>query len=103
MFILLVKTTMYITHTWHPLLSAFVHAVLTALYAVSIHGQAGSDMSDPEHPQPGAPWYITRSCSVANTKTVQGFCQQAKGAFAVAVMLWFVPPLQRNRPFQPLY
>ena len=90
MFLLLVKTTMYITHIFLPLVSIFVHAVLVALYAVSIHGQSGSDMSDPQHPQPGAPWYITQSCSVANTGAVRGFCQQAKGAFAVAVMMWYV-------------
>ncbi|KAI9874012.1 MAG: hypothetical protein M1830_010294 [Pleopsidium flavum] len=87
MFILLVKSVMYITHTFPPLLSLFVHALLVALYAVSIHGQSGSDMSDPQHPQPGAPWYITQSCSVADTSAVRGFCQQAKGAFAVTIIM----------------
>ncbi|MCJ1363181.1 hypothetical protein MMC16_002288 [Acarospora aff. strigata] len=86
-FILIVKTVMYITHTFHPLLSLIVHAALAALYAVSIHGQAGSDMSDPKHPQRGPPWYITKSCSVADTGAVRGFCQQAKGAFAVAIIM----------------
>lgn len=91
MFILLVKTTMYITHVFLPLVSLLVHALLVALYAVSIHGQAGPDMSDPQYPQPGAPWYITQSCSVARTGAVRGFCQQAKGAFAVAIVMWSVP------------
>lgn len=100
MFILLVKTTMYITHVFLPLVSLLVHALLVALYAVSIHGQAGSDMSDPQHPQPGAPWYITQSCSVAQTGAVRGFCQQAKGAFAVAILMWYVtsPPFLSTRP-----
>jgi len=101
MFILIVKTTMYITHVFLPLVSLLVHALLLALYAVSVHGQSGSDMSDPRFPQPGAPWYITRSCAVANTGAVRGFCQQAKGAFAVAILMWYVhlpSPPSRTTP-----
>ncbi|KAL8740295.1 MAG: hypothetical protein Q9190_006984 [Brigantiaea leucoxantha] len=90
LFILLVKGIMFITKVWHPLLSAVVHAALIALFAVSIHGQAGSDMSDPEHPQPGAPWYITKSCGPPVSAANQGYCKQAKGAFAVSIMLWSV-------------
>ncbi len=93
MFILLVKGILYVVHIFPPILSLFVHAGLAALYAVSIYGQAGKDMSDPKHPQPGAPWYITKSCSVAGTRAVRDFCQQAKGSFAVAVMMWYACPL----------
>ncbi|KAI4137293.1 MAG: hypothetical protein L6R39_007361, partial [Caloplaca ligustica] len=62
LFLLLCKAIMYICHIFHPLMSTIIHAALVALYAVSIHAQAAPDMSDPDHPQPGAPWYITKSC-----------------------------------------
>lgn len=82
MFILLVKVVMFIVHVFPPWLSIVVHALLCALYAVSIRYQAGSDMTDPEHPQPGAPWYITKSCSVAAHPSNVHYCKQAKAAFA---------------------
>jgi hypothetical protein len=63
------------------MLSALVHGILIALYAVSIDYQAASDMSDPQHPQPGPPWYITKSCSVAYDKNNIQYCKQAKAAF----------------------
>ncbi len=78
---------MYIVHVWPPLLSALVHGILVALYAVSIRYQAGSDMSDPNCPQPGAPWYITKSCSLAGDSTDIGYCKQAKGAFAATCVM----------------
>ncbi|KAL9132128.1 MAG: hypothetical protein Q9217_000062 [Psora testacea] len=54
-FVLLCKLIMTVCGVFHPLISLFVHAALVAIWAVSIHGQAGPDMSDPAHPQPGAP------------------------------------------------
>ena len=88
-FLLLVKGIMFITHVWHPLLSVVVHVVLVALYGVSIHAQTARDMSDPEHPQKGAPWYITKSCGPPVDPAVHGYCQQAKAAFAITVLLWY--------------
>lgn len=67
-----------------------MHAALAAIYAVSIHNQAGSDMSDPKHPQPGAPWYITKSCGPPVKASLKGYCQQAKAAFAITVILTLV-------------
>ncbi|KAI4125030.1 MAG: hypothetical protein LQ338_004495 [Usnochroma carphineum] len=87
LFLLLCKGIMYITHIFYPLISALIHAALVALYATSIHAQAAPDMSDPSHPQPGAPWYITKSCGAPVRPSVRGYCQQAKGSFAVTVML----------------
>lgn len=84
---------MFIVHVWPPLLSAVVHAGLTVVYALSAAYQAGSDTSDPKHPQHGAPWYITKSCSVAHTRSNVHYCQQAKAAFActvVAAALFFL-------------
>ncbi|MCJ1230063.1 hypothetical protein MMC12_006734 [Toensbergia leucococca] len=86
-FILLVKSIMYITHTFPPVLSGFVHAILIALFAVSVHNQAASDMSDPLHPQPGAPWYITKGCGAPVKPSLVGYCKQAQGAFAVTCCL----------------
>lgn len=87
MFIMLVKVVMFILHVFPPWLSALVHGVLCALYAVSIRYQAGSDMSDPQHPQPGPPWYITKSCSVAAHPSNVHYCTQAKAAFACTCIM----------------
>ena len=82
MFMLLVKSIMYMLHVFPPILSGLLHGVLLALYIVSVYYQASSDTTDPEHPQHGPPWYITKSCSVAfNPKNVH-YCTQAKAAFA---------------------
>lgn len=82
MFILLVKSIMYILHVFPPVLSVLVHALLIALYTVSVDYQASSDTTDPQHPQRGPPWYITKSCSVTKNKSLVGYCQQAKASFA---------------------
>ncbi|KAL8892325.1 MAG: hypothetical protein Q9205_000175 [Flavoplaca limonia] len=87
LFILLCKGIMYICHIFYPLLSTVIHAALIAIYAVSIHAQAAPDMSDPDHPQPGAPWYITKGCGAPVKASLQGYCKQAVGSFAVTVML----------------
>ncbi|KAI4104211.1 MAG: hypothetical protein L6R37_003380 [Teloschistes peruensis] len=87
LFLLLCKGIMYICHIFYPLISLVIHAALIALYAVSIHAQAAPDMSDPDHPQPGAPWYITKSCGAPVNPKLKGYCQQAKGSFAIAIML----------------
>lgn len=73
---------MYILHVWPPILSALVHGILVTLFAISISYQAAPDMGDPQHPQPGAPWYITKSCSVAYNPNNVHYCEQAKAAFA---------------------
>ena len=86
-FILLCKGIMFITSVFYPLLSLVVHAALAALYAVSIHNQAGPDTSDPAHSQPGAPWYITKSCGPPVSSDLIGYCKQAKAAFAVTVIM----------------
>ncbi len=90
LFIALCKMIMYITHTFPPLLSLLIHLALCALYAVSIHAQAAPDMSSKTNPQPGAPWYITKSCGPPVAAELKGYCMQAKGAFAVTVLLWYV-------------
>lgn len=87
MFILLVKSVMFVVHTFYPLLSVFVHALLVALYAYSVYAQSSSDMSDPAHPQKGAAWYITKNCKVAHDADNIGYCEQAKACFAIAIVM----------------
>jgi hypothetical protein len=87
MFIMLAKSIMYIVHVFPPILSVLIHAILIALYAVSVSYQTAPDTSDPEHPQYGAPWYITKPCSVAFSKSNIGYCQQAKASFAATVSM----------------
>lgn len=86
-FILLVKAIMFILHLWVPLLSFLVHGALAGLWLFSAYGQAAPDMSDPKQPQPGAPWYIAKNCSVARSGSNVGYCRQAKASFAVTVVL----------------
>lgn len=86
MFILLVKTTMYVMHIFIPLISLLVHGLLVALYAVSVRNQSAADMSDPEHPSPGLPWYLSKGCSRASDAN-KGFCMQARASFAVACVM----------------
>ena len=89
MFIMLVKGIMFITRVFPPLLSALIHAALTALYAYSVHGQVSKDLNDPEHPQNGPPWYITKSCSATFNPANVGYCQQAKATFAITIIMLY--------------
>ncbi|EEP75758.1 predicted protein [Uncinocarpus reesii 1704] len=57
-FFLLAKTPMFVLHVFYPPLSVLVHTVLIVLYCVSAAWQAGSDTSDPGHPQSGPPCVI---------------------------------------------
>ncbi|OJD15650.1 hypothetical protein AJ78_04111 [Emergomyces pasteurianus Ep9510] len=87
MFFMLVKTPMFILNVFYPPISLVVHTALTALYAVSLAYQASPDMTDPARPQPGAPWYLTKSCNVAHSRSNVGYCQQAKASFACTVLM----------------
>ncbi|WPG97816.1 Hypothetical protein R9X50_00059700 [Acrodontium crateriforme] len=86
MFILLVKTTMFMLHAWIPLLSALVHALLIALYAVSIRNQSAPDLSDPEHPAKGLPWMLSKGCKYA-TSANYGYCMQTRAMFGVTCVM----------------
>jgi len=87
MFFMLVKAPMFVLGVFYPPLSIFVHSLLTALYAVSLSFQLGSDMTDRDHPQPGPPWYITKNCSVTKHRRNVGYCMQAKGTFACTIIM----------------
>ncbi|KAL2002711.1 hypothetical protein VTN02DRAFT_6142 [Thermoascus thermophilus] len=87
LFFLLTKTPMHLLRVFYPPLSVAVHAVLIVLYIISVRFQAGSDMSDPAHPQPGPPWYITKNCNVAAHRENIGYCKQAKALFAADIII----------------
>lgn len=86
MFILLTKVTVYVMHWFIPLLSVIVHAGLITVYAVSLRNQSAPDMSDPKHPSPGLPWYLSKGCSYA-TPGNYGYCMQARASFGVTIAL----------------
>ncbi|KKZ63442.1 hypothetical protein EMCG_02253 [[Emmonsia] crescens] len=87
MFFMLVKAPMFILNVFYPPISIFVHTSLITLYVISLAYQASPDMMDPDRPQPGAPWYLTKSCSVANSRSNVAYCQQAKASFACTVLM----------------
>lgn len=90
LFLMLVKAPMFILNVFYPPLSVLVHIGLTIIYAISIAYQASPDMSDPERPQPGAPWYLTKNCNVAKSRSNVGYCRQAKASFACTVLMLYV-------------
>lgn len=96
-FILLVKAVMFVLHIWFPLLGTVTNAIITALWAVSLYGQAGPDHSDPNHPSNVA-WYVSKSCSYAKPSGNEHYCLQAKGAFAITVVMMYAP--SQPYPFQ---
>ncbi|KAL3421857.1 hypothetical protein PVAG01_06013 [Phlyctema vagabunda] len=86
MFVLLLKVVMFSLHIWYPMLSVITNIALTALYAVSVYGQAGPDHSDPDFPSNVA-WYISKSCSYASASGNEHYCLLAKGTFATTVIM----------------
>lgn len=87
MFFYLTKCTLWIMHILYPVLSLPLHLALTGLWAYSIYVQTAPDTIDPERQNHGAPWYITKSCSVSSSDRIKGYCEQAKSAFAVSVVM----------------
>ena len=86
MFILLIKAVLFIMHMWIPLVSLIINMIVTALWCISVYGQAGPDHSDPEHPSKVA-WYITKSCSYAEASGNKHNCNMAKGSFAASILM----------------
>ncbi|KAI9932881.1 hypothetical protein ASPWEDRAFT_47287 [Aspergillus wentii DTO 134E9] len=92
-FLMITKIPVHFLRLFYPPLAVIINGSCVALYIVSARYQAGSDTSDPQHPQRGAPWYITKSCSVAKDKGNIGYCKQAKTLFAfsiIIIVLYFV-------------
>jgi hypothetical protein len=77
---------MFVLHVWYPILGTIVNAIITALWIVSIYGQAGPDHMDPEFPSSTA-WYVTKSCDLAAASGNKHYCLMAKGTFAITVIM----------------
>ncbi|CZT16822.1 uncharacterized protein RCC_02656 [Ramularia collo-cygni] len=86
MFILLVKSAMFVLHVFIPVISVFAHALLVALYSVSIYNQSRPDTSDPDLRSGSLPWYLSKGCSYADAAN-KGYCLQARATFAVAIVM----------------
>ena len=88
MFILLVKSTMYVLHAFLPVLSVFVHSLLIALYAVAVRNQATPDLSDTKVKflQQSLPWYLSKGCSYASDENYH-YCMQARASFAITCVM----------------
>lgn len=86
MFILLVKSAMFVLHVFIPVISVFAHALLVALYTVSIYNQTRPDNSDPTRSSGSLPWYLNKGCSYA-TPGNKGYCMQARATFGVAIVM----------------
>lgn len=86
-FFWLVKVPLHLMKVWYPPFSVVIHAALCILYCVGAAYMGGPDTTDPEHRQPGPPWYVTKSCSVAKLGKNVGYCQQAKSLFALFIIL----------------
>jgi hypothetical protein len=88
MFILLVKSMMFVLSTFIPLLSVVIHAILIAIYAVSVRNQATPDLSNTKVPNlsRNLPWYLSKGCSYATEKN-KGYCMQARASFATTIVM----------------
>lgn len=86
MFILLAKSAMYVMHIFIPALSVFCHALLVALYSVSVYNQSRPDTSDKDLPQLSMPWYLSKGCAKADSGN-KGYCLQARASFAVTIVM----------------
>ena len=88
MFVLLVKSSMFVLHGFLPILSAFVHALLLSLYAVAVRNQSSPDVSDKTvvNLQKNLPWYLSKGCSFASPKN-HNYCMQARASFGVTCTL----------------
>ena len=88
MFIMLTKVVMFVLHSWLPILSVFVHAVLIVIYAIGVRNQATPDVTDMTAPNlsKNLPWYLEKGCSFASQQNY-GYCMQARASFAVTCVL----------------
>ncbi|EME89102.1 uncharacterized protein MYCFIDRAFT_129232 [Pseudocercospora fijiensis CIRAD86] len=86
MFVLLAKSAMYVMHIFIPALSVFCHALLVALYSVSVYNQSRPDTSDKDLPSLSMPWYLSKGCKHAEPGN-KGYCLQARASFAVTIVM----------------
>lgn len=86
LFVLLAKMIATIMKIYYPIFGLIVATALSAVFTVSVYGQAGPDYADPRYPSP-TPWYIRKSCDLAIPFNAVKSCHMAKGTFAVTIYL----------------
>jgi hypothetical protein len=86
LFVLIARMIAIIMKVYFPIIGVFFGLGQTALYAVSVYGQAGPDYADERYPSP-SPWYLRIGCSVAEPYNAVKSCRMAQGTFAVTVYL----------------
>jgi len=86
-FFWLIKSCMWLLKVFYPIFSFVLHSGLLALWAYGIYIQTSPDTIDPAHQNKGAPWYITKSCNIVESKTNRAYCMQAKSSFVVSVIM----------------
>jgi hypothetical protein len=82
---MLAKSLMHIMRVLYPILSIVIHGAEFAIWTFSVYGQTSGDTIDPDHMNPGPPWYITKNCNVSKLQTNVHYCLQAKASFYVTV------------------
>jgi hypothetical protein len=86
LFILLAKMIATIMKVYYPIFGTIISLCLTALYAVSVYGQAGPDYADPRYPSP-APWHLRIGCKLAEPYNVVKTCRMVQGTLGVTVFM----------------
>ncbi|TLD26603.1 hypothetical protein PspLS_04429 [Pyricularia sp. CBS 133598] len=86
LFFLLAKMIGFIMKIYYPVIAVGCNIIMTAFYAVSVYGQAGPDYLDPRYPSP-VPWYLRRSCDVAEGYGAGKTCMIIQGTFAATVIM----------------
>ncbi|KAI6352640.1 hypothetical protein MCOR25_009353 [Pyricularia grisea] len=89
LFFLLAKMIGFIMRIYYPVVAIVCNVIMTAFYAVSVYGQAGPDYLDPRYPSP-TPWYLRRSCAVAEGYGAGKTCMVIQGTFAATVIMLFI-------------
>lgn len=70
------------------IVNAVYDLLLAFLWFSSVTSQTSSDLTDPAHLSE-APWYLTRSCKVADSE-IYRYCCLEKAAFNLSVLLLYV-------------
>ncbi|KAH6651160.1 hypothetical protein F5144DRAFT_77205 [Chaetomium tenue] len=89
LFILLAKMIATIMKVYYPIFGTIISLGLTALYTVSVYGQAGPDYADPRYPSP-TPWHLRKGCKLAEPYGATKTCQMVQGTLGVTVFMLVV-------------
>jgi hypothetical protein len=89
LFILLAKMIATIMKVYYPIFGTIISLSLTALYTVSVYGQAGPDYADPRYPSP-APWHLRIGCKLAEPYNATKTCRMVQGTLGATVFMLVV-------------